>query len=679
MSAEPVVWLQLVGLLALEVALAIGIAALLQSSTRTPVWRRTIWQACVAGVVALTLLEATGATHGVVRWVNTNIRSERKPASPKPTALPDTKSDLSRTQTEVAPVHRLPPLKQAEIPAPPIEVGATAPLGARSTIILCAGLLWIAGCGIVLAHIVVSRCVFLIFCRKQQTVFDEGLLQRVKFLARALGISRRVRLLEATRLSGPIAFGILRPAIGLPRQFTSSFTAAQQEVMLAHELAHLAARDPAWYLLADMAAAFLWWHPLVWWARCQLHVASETAADEASVLIENGPGVLAECLVTLGARIDQRRAFGWLGVDGFRSGLGRRVERLFSLKGSLWHPPNALRSGLARILGPMALVAAVILCTAWAAPQALTKGEDMKTQIWKRSLAAVALTALLGNDHTALAADAASSPAKADKAPAKTDRAAAVASEQNKDNPIDSTAAPESKGVQAMRAKLEQIILPEVKYDGLPLEEVVKQLIVESAKRDPDKLGVNFLFSSPPPAPSAIDPATGLPISGTAESIDLRSITIRIMPPLKQVRFIDVLDAITKVADAPIRYAIEEYAVVISLDPSGGTPVTPTAQSPLTVMTVHVGTNNVFSNVEKVFGVRISSQSASKMQNDLRQFLVRLGINMDVAGKTVFFNETTGVLMVRATPEELQLVNAAVETLAAPQKPTATVSAPDRK
>jgi hypothetical protein len=40
-----------------------------------------------------------------------------------------------------------------------------------------------------------------------------------------------------------------------------------------------------------------------------------------------------------------------------------------------------------------------------------------------------------------------------------------------------------------------------------------------------------------------------------------------------------------------------------------------------------------------------------------------LGINLEVPNKAVFYNGLTGVLMVRATPEDLELIQAAIETL----------------
>lgn len=126
------------------------------------------------------------------------------------------------------------------------------------------------------------------------------------------------------------------------------------------------------------------------------------------------------------------------------------------------------------------------------------------------------------------------------------------------------------KGRQAIHSKLERIRLDSLSYDGLPLGEVVKSLSEEARKRDPEKRGINIIVSAnadPPAAPPApIDPATGLPIasSAAAEPIDLGSTTIRIVPPLTDITLGQALDAIQKVADRPLKYSIEEYAIVFS-------------------------------------------------------------------------------------------------------------------
>ena len=101
-------------------------------------------------------------------------------------------------------------------------------------------------------------------------------------MAQRVGLRRQVQVLEAAGLSGPVTFGVVKPALAVPAGFANDFTESQQEVMLAHELTHLAAWDAAWHLVADLVSAAFWWQPMVWWARHQLRAASEEAADEAA-------------------------------------------------------------------------------------------------------------------------------------------------------------------------------------------------------------------------------------------------------------------------------------------------------------------------------------------------------------------------------------------------------------
>jgi len=54
---------------------------------------------------------------------------------------------------------------------------------------------------------------------------------------------------------------------------------------------------------------------------------------------------------------------------------------------------------------------------------------------------------------------------------------------------------------------------------------------------------------------------------------------------------------------------------------------------------------------------------SKQIQAALRRLLTQLGVNMDVPGKALFYNDLTGILMVRATTEDLTIVQGAVETL----------------
>src|SRR6185503_10018855 len=130
-------------------------------------------------------------------------------------------------------------------------------------------------------------------------------------------------------------------------------------------------------------------------------------------------------------------------------------------------------------------------------------------------------------------------------------------------------------GRQAIQSKLHRIVLNEVLLEGLPLQGVLQFLSDESFKRDPDKEGINFLINPnvvTAAAQTSVDPTTGAPITlAPPEAIDMATVTVRISPPLKNVRLGDVLEAISKVADKPIRYSIEEYAVIFSQKPPEAT------------------------------------------------------------------------------------------------------------
>jgi beta-lactamase regulating signal transducer with metallopeptidase domain len=95
-----------------------------------------------------------------------------------------------------------------------------------------------------------ARFLLILFRRQHCQVNDAGILALAGSVARRLQIRLSIVVLEAQGLLGPAAFGTLRPTIVMPAGFGTAFTPAQQEAMLAHELAHLAANDPGWHLLA---------------------------------------------------------------------------------------------------------------------------------------------------------------------------------------------------------------------------------------------------------------------------------------------------------------------------------------------------------------------------------------------------------------------------------------------
>jgi beta-lactamase regulating signal transducer with metallopeptidase domain len=465
-------WLRACLLLAGGAAVVTGLAAAAARWARTGVGRRAAWRAATVGLALLLLAETTGLAGGLCACVGQTL-------TPAPTPAPGDES----ISAAVPPSLAVPDDLRVEAPAiaPPAQPGPGSAPAEAEAVAWWPGGLWLAGAAVVAGRACLARLLLLAYRRRQRPAADGGLWQRVRSVAARLGLRRAVLVLEAEGLAGPAAFGIVWPTVAVPAGFADHFTAAEQEAMLAHELGHLAGRDPAWHLLADLVTAALWWHPLAWWARGRLRSASELAADEASLVVPGGPGLLAECLVELGGRLAAARPGAWAGMagNGFRSALGRRVQRLLDLDARAWRRPGRVLAGLAVVVGPAALVAAALVVTAWARARVPDEGDvPMQTvqRAWKRSLAALVLTAALGTSPGSGAPPEAP-PDKDRDAP----RPAALGGDAEPGK-----AAPDLKALEKQRNELAGQ-LRQVEARSAALKEEQDKLKDQALARDPDK------------------------------------------------------------------------------------------------------------------------------------------------------------------------------------------------
>src|SRR5688500_7076213 len=193
-------------------------------------------------------------------------------------------------------------------------------------------------------------------------VLDGRLLAELDLLTREAGLRRRPRLTSTARISSPIALGVAE--ICVPETALTELDLEQQRSMLAHELAHLARRDPLWLAFASVVERVLWIQPLNRMARRQIATAAEYLCDEWAVS-RTGSGVaLARCLAQVAEWI-QSSPLGVpvAGMAEERSLLVSRVEKL------LEEEPPAPRSR--RVLATAAI--AVVLATIVMAPSVTGK------------------------------------------------------------------------------------------------------------------------------------------------------------------------------------------------------------------------------------------------------------------------------------------------------------------
>jgi type II secretory pathway component GspD/PulD (secretin)/tetratricopeptide (TPR) repeat protein len=155
-------------------------------------------------------------------------------------------------------------------------------------------------------------------------------------------------------------------------------------------------------------------------------------------------------------------------------------------------------------------------------------------------------------------------------------------------------------GRQQIRSKLDAITLNEVTYD-LPLKDVLVKLRKESQARDPDGIGINFMINNNVESPPLVDTSGAAvpPAVGSQQQDIGAEVTIRITPPLTNLRLSDVLEAITMVADKPIRYTLQDYAVVFSPKP-------PDQFQQLQTKTFRVDPNTFVQGLQNVVSVQLN-------------------------------------------------------------------------
>ena len=263
-----------------------------------------------------------------------------------------------------------------------------------------------------------------------------------------------------------------------------------------------------------------------------------------------------------------------------------------------------------------------------------------------------------------------------------------------------------SRGAQRINRKLDEIMLPEVHFDGVPLAEVVKRLSDDAKQFDPEKNGLNFLVNDVVRPAPPLD-ANGNPVPG-AQPVLLSQGLIRVGTPLKNLTLRQALDVICKTAELPTQFSVEEYAVAFIPRGPGNTAhfsrtfrVNPdtfmqglrgVAGSPVSGVMTGGGNQSGATGQNQSGGtasgrVRATvpatvpaTQTTTAEANALvRQFFQIAGVTSLGATNSstqVLFNPENGLLLARGTTNDLRLIEQAIQKM---QSPTPSLKAPAKK
>jgi TonB family protein len=143
---------------------------------------------------------------------------------------------------------------------------------------------------------------------------------------------------------------VLFPAAAL------SWTSDAKRFALLHELAHVKRRDNWTLLLAKLAQAVYWFHPLVWWLSARLVDAQELACDDCVLEAGVPAPAYAEMLLGVASKHSSAPALA-CGMIRRNSQIRNRVMHILSFP-SVARPAKVARLALVPAIASM-LVAAI--------------------------------------------------------------------------------------------------------------------------------------------------------------------------------------------------------------------------------------------------------------------------------------------------------------------------------
>jgi beta-lactamase regulating signal transducer with metallopeptidase domain len=581
--------------------------------------------------------------------------------------------------------------------------------------------IWLGGVVAFGARFIASAVTFWFRIRNEPALTDPRPLELFDECRRLMGTRVSPVLVETDEVDGPALFGLVRLRLLLPPGTTRHLTGHELRHVFLHELAHVRRHDVLLNWLATLLQILHWFNPILWFGFGRMRADRELACDamalaRGELIDRNAYG--ATLLKLVSGLAPARTARGLVGISENQSHLKQRIRLIVDhRKPARWsmlagasillalasvsltdaratrepvEPESAQENAAPGQVGPHARASTTVeqaeLVGTFEATsvQATVSAQLPSEELTDEALDDLLLLAEIGAPSSDVAGKKLQATAHIEngkllyemgriaEAEAELRRALDLDPENRKAeyylklvaeakdalarrrNPRDPPPSFHSgPGRQAIRSKLRTIVMDEVEFDGLPLPEVLKYLGDESLKRDPDRQGINFFISHPIVPRSTepqIEPATGRLI----EPFDMSNVVIWIVPPLRNVRLVDVLEAMVRVADKPIEYTIEDFGIGFSEKPPGDS-------VQLETRIFRVDTD------EFIEGLRAASSrglgaSAQSTQDLLRDGLRDLGVNV-LPPNQIYFGDRKGVLMIRATPQELDTIQQFIEAL----------------
>jgi beta-lactamase regulating signal transducer with metallopeptidase domain len=188
--------------------------------------------------------------------------------------------------------------------------------------------IFMAGIAVAVIRLLVGLWAVARYRRLARPIREDRLLAELAELQASIGCERDVTLCESAAIGAPATIGWRRPLVLLPADWRD-WDPADRRAVLAHEIAHVARGDYLSGVMARLATALHFYHPLAHWLARRMRFEQELAADACGVACSGGKESYVVALARM-ALAQDNRALAWAARPFLpnRSTFLRRIEML---------------------------------------------------------------------------------------------------------------------------------------------------------------------------------------------------------------------------------------------------------------------------------------------------------------------------------------------------------------
>jgi beta-lactamase regulating signal transducer with metallopeptidase domain len=220
--------------------------------------------------------------------------------------------------------------------------------------------IWALGFLVVILGLLIGLGRLMVMTRRCRPIESSVWREQAAALSAQLALPKVV-VLESHACTPLLTWGLLTPRIIVPAG-AALWTAARIESVLAHEVAHIARRDWAVQIAAQIVCAVYWFNPLVWMTTRRMRDESEQACDDAVLRRGVNPADYASHLLAV-ARQVLAGGHRWASAPAIvnSSSLERRIAAM--LNSSRRRESLTAAAGMLTLLAVFAVAAPVVAVT----------------------------------------------------------------------------------------------------------------------------------------------------------------------------------------------------------------------------------------------------------------------------------------------------------------------------